>query len=275
MCKAERLAAVNRELEDPKIWDVPTRAQELGRKKSSSTGVVGTLTQTCTRNGSSRQHAESVRNWRRAEGDDATLNADSRAMLPARSSAVVAISNSADVQQSDGPCQLLHRHPGRQRRHRGAGLGGDADAHVPALLRAQAATRPRCSRNPTAKSRASRARRIKVEGDVRLRLPAHGGPACTGWCARARSTPTRAGTRRLPACSCIRKSTTRSSSTSIPPTCASTPSGVGSGRPAHQQDRLGGAHHPSAHQYRRAMPERPLAAPQPRRSDGDAEVEAL
>ena len=43
-------------------------------------------------------------------------------------------------------------------------------------------------------------------------------------------------------------------------------------RPAHQQDRLGGAHHPPAHQHRRAVPERPLAAPQPRRSDGHAEV---
>ena len=42
-------------------------------------------------------------------------------------------------------------------------------------------------------------------------------------------------------------------------------------RPAHQQDRLGGAHHPPADQHRGAVPERPLAAPQPRRSDGDAE----
>ena len=46
-------------------------------------------------------------------------------------------------------------------------------------------------------------------------------------------------------------------------------------RPAHQQDRLGGAHHAPADQHRRAVPERPLAAPQPRRGDGDAEVEAL
>ena len=32
------------------------------------------------------------------------------------------------------------------------------------------------------------------------------------------------------------------------------------GRPAHQQDRLGGAHHPRAHRHRRAVPERPQPA---------------
>jgi hypothetical protein len=37
-------------------------------------------------------------------------------------------------------------------------------------------------------------------------------------------------------------------------------------RSAHQQDRLGGAHHPRAHRHRRAVPERPLPAPQQGRS---------
>jgi peptide chain release factor 1 len=36
---------------------------------------------------------------------------------------------------------------------------------------------------------------------------------------------------------------------------------LGRRRPAHQQDRLGGAHHPPAHRHRRRMPGRPLAAP--------------
>ena len=45
---------------------------------------------------------------------------------------------------------------------------------------------------------------------------------------------------------------------------------LGRRRPAHQQDRLGGA--PDAHpdRHRRAVPERPLAAPQPRRGLADA-----
>ena len=44
------------------------------------------------------------------------------------------------------------------------------------------------------------------------------------------------------------------------------------GRPAHQQDRFGGAYHPHPDQHRGAMPERPFAAPQPRRGDGHAEI---
>ena len=43
------------------------------------------------------------------------------------------------------------------------------------------------------------------------------------------------------------------------------------GRPAHQQDRFRGASHARADRHRRAVPERPLAAPQPRGSHADAE----
>lgn len=41
--KAERLTEVNRELEDPKIWDTPDRAQELGRERAKLEQTVGTL----------------------------------------------------------------------------------------------------------------------------------------------------------------------------------------------------------------------------------------
>jgi len=43
--KSERLAVVARELEDPKIWDDPQRAQELGREKKQLDGIVGTITE--------------------------------------------------------------------------------------------------------------------------------------------------------------------------------------------------------------------------------------
>ena len=49
---------------------------------------------------------------------------------------------------------------------------------------------------------------------------------------------------------------------------------VGRGRPARQQDRLGGAHHAPADGHRRAVPERALAVVQPRDRDGDAALEA-
>jgi peptide chain release factor 2 len=41
--KSERLTEVNRELEDPKIWDTPERAQELGRERAKLEQVVDTL----------------------------------------------------------------------------------------------------------------------------------------------------------------------------------------------------------------------------------------
>jgi peptide chain release factor 2 len=41
--KSERLTEVNRELEDPAIWNVPERAQELGRERSRLESVVNTL----------------------------------------------------------------------------------------------------------------------------------------------------------------------------------------------------------------------------------------
>src|SRR5215510_8649862 len=41
--KSERLTEVSRELEDPKIWDTPERAQELGRERARLDEIVGTL----------------------------------------------------------------------------------------------------------------------------------------------------------------------------------------------------------------------------------------
>jgi hypothetical protein len=43
---------------------------------------------------------------------------------------------------------------------------------------------------------------------------------------------------------------------------------LGRRRPAREQDRVGRADHAPADQHRGAVPERPLAAPQPRRGDG-------
>src|SRR5579863_8754685 len=41
--KRERLQEVNRELENPKVWDKPERAQELGRERARLDEVVTTL----------------------------------------------------------------------------------------------------------------------------------------------------------------------------------------------------------------------------------------
>ncbi|MBS0327443.1 MAG: peptide chain release factor 2 [Proteobacteria bacterium] len=67
--KAARLAAVERELEDPKIWDNPARAQELGREKKALDGVVHAL----ARIQSGLDDSRDLYAIARAEGDDAAI----------------------------------------------------------------------------------------------------------------------------------------------------------------------------------------------------------
>ncbi len=69
--KAERLAVVTRELEDPKVWDTPERAQALGKEKKELDGVVGTITELDSGLADSRELFELAK----GEGDDATMRA--------------------------------------------------------------------------------------------------------------------------------------------------------------------------------------------------------
>ncbi|TMI20329.1 MAG: peptide chain release factor 2 [Betaproteobacteria bacterium] len=67
--KQSRLAALNRELEDPKLWDNPQRAQALGKEKKALEAVVGTL----GRVGSGLADAKELFDMARADADEATL----------------------------------------------------------------------------------------------------------------------------------------------------------------------------------------------------------
>jgi len=69
--KSERLAVVSRELEDPKVWDTPERAQALGKEKKELDGVVGTITELETGLGDSRELFDLAK----GEGDDDTMRA--------------------------------------------------------------------------------------------------------------------------------------------------------------------------------------------------------
>jgi len=69
--KAVRLAEVERELEDPKIWDDPKRAQELGKEKKALERVVHELTAV----DSALKDSGELFSLARTEGDDATLDA--------------------------------------------------------------------------------------------------------------------------------------------------------------------------------------------------------
>ena len=69
--KAVRLTEVTRELEDPKIWDDPKRAQELGKERKALEGIVGTLTTL----DAGLQDSGELFELARADADDATLEA--------------------------------------------------------------------------------------------------------------------------------------------------------------------------------------------------------
>ncbi|HTM60733.1 MAG TPA: peptide chain release factor 2 [Burkholderiales bacterium] len=68
--KTQRLKALNRELEDPKLWENQKRAQELGKEKKQLEALVGTL----GRVGSGLTDAAELFQLARAENDDATLS---------------------------------------------------------------------------------------------------------------------------------------------------------------------------------------------------------
>ncbi len=67
--KSARRDEVARELEDPKVWDNPARAQELGKEKKQLDDVVDTLSSLGTRLGDSDELFELAR----ADADDATM----------------------------------------------------------------------------------------------------------------------------------------------------------------------------------------------------------
>ncbi len=69
--KSERLAVVSRELEDPKVWDTPERAQALGKEKKELDGVVGTITELEAGLGDSRDLFDLAK----SEADDDTMRA--------------------------------------------------------------------------------------------------------------------------------------------------------------------------------------------------------
>jgi len=69
--RSARLAAVDRELEDPNVWDNPTRAQELGKEKKQLDAIVLTLTDL----GRELDDSEELYELARAEADAATLRA--------------------------------------------------------------------------------------------------------------------------------------------------------------------------------------------------------
>ena len=67
--KSEKLEQVNAELEDPKVWEEPKRAQDLGKEKKSLEAVVDSLTQ----NDAGLRDASDLFAMAREENDEDTL----------------------------------------------------------------------------------------------------------------------------------------------------------------------------------------------------------
>jgi len=72
--KQARLVQLAKELEDPKVWDDPKRAQELGKEKKQLDAVVGRLTGVT----GGLRDAQALFQLARDENDDATLGAIER-----------------------------------------------------------------------------------------------------------------------------------------------------------------------------------------------------
>jgi peptide chain release factor 2 len=67
--KKERLEEVTRELENPKVWDDPKRAQELGRERSTLDGIVTGIDEMSGSLADSKELLEMAA----ADGDDDTV----------------------------------------------------------------------------------------------------------------------------------------------------------------------------------------------------------
>ena len=78
--KSERLRNVNASLEDPKVWDDPKKAQELGREKKMLDGVVVTITHLTQSLADNTELFE----MSKADGDDdglVTIEADTQSLV--------------------------------------------------------------------------------------------------------------------------------------------------------------------------------------------------
>ena len=155
--------------------------------------------------------------------------------------------------------QRLCRDQRRRRRHRSPGLGRDAGAHVHALGRA-----PRLQGELAGGERGRGGRhqvvRLQGRGPQRLWLAEDRNAACTGWCASRRSTATRGATPlRLGLGLSGGRRQHRDRDPGQGPARRHLPR-LGRGRPARQQDRLCGAHHPLPDRHRRRRASRSAAS---------------
>ncbi len=263
--RRRRLQELNRQAEDPNLWNDQQRAQRVMQERTAledQLTAIGRIEQELDDQLTMIELGE-------AEKDQSVVN-DAEAALKKLKAEVARRELEALLVGRGRFQRQLSRSPCRRRRHREPGLGQHAAAHVHALGRAARLQDRISSRRPPAKRpgssrRPSRSRAATPMAGSRPRT------ACTAWCASRRSIPTRAGTRRLPASTVypviddrikvdIKESDVRTD----------TMRAQRRRRTARQQDRVRDPAHPYPDQHRGLLPERPLAAPQPRAGLADA-----
>ena len=267
--KSERLAAVAKELEDPKIWDDQPRSQALGRERKQLDQVVSTLT-TLTAN---LDDTNELFELARSDADDATLGEVARD--------VAALEKEVDDlefrRMFSNPMDPNNCFVDIQ-----AGSGGtEAQDWASMLLRMylryceRKGYKVEVLEESPGEVAGIKSASLKVDGDYAygyLRTE-------TGVHRLVRKSPFDSNARRHTSFASVFVYPEVDESIDIEINPADlridTYPRVGRGRPARQQDRLRGAHHASADQHGRPVPDRPLAAPQPRRGVLDAEGEAL
>ena len=181
----------------------------------------------------------------------------------------------AHVLRRDGCRRTLPRHPGRLRRHRGAGLGGDAAAHVSALGRATR-LRDRTDRGVGRRGGGNQERHRAFRGRLCLWLAAHRDRRAPPGAQVAVRFGAIGGTPRSPRFSSPRRSTTTSrwrsirricASTSIAPAARAASTSTAPNRPCASRTMPTGT--------RGAVPERPFAAQESRHGHEAVAGEAL
>jgi peptide chain release factor 2 len=267
--KAVRLAEVERELEDPKIWDDQKRAQALGKEKKGLEDVVHVLTDVDSRLTDSAELFALARE----DNDDATLNALERDVAGIEKT----VADMEFRRMFSNPMDPASCFIDIQ-----AGSGGTEAQDWAAMLERmylryceRKGYRTEVLEESPGEVAGIKSASIKVEGDyaygyLRTEVGVH---------RLVRKSPFDSNARRHTSFASVFVYPEVDDSIEVeinPADLASTPfRASGAGGPAHQQDGLRGADHAPADEHRRPVPERPLAAPQPGGSDGDAQVQAL
>ena len=267
--KALRLNEVNAALENPGVWNEPKRAQELGREKRALETVVETIDHLTT---NLADNSELYELSKEDGDDDGLLAIEQEAAKLEETVAGLEFRRMFDNPADPSNCFIDLQ----------AGAGGtEACDWAQMLLRQylkyceKKGFKTEVMEESEGDVAGIKSATIKVEGDYAFGLLR----TETGVHRLVAQEPVRLGRRpphqlrqrlRLPRGRRLdrdRHQPGRRAHRHLPR--------LGRRRPAHQQDRLGGAADARADRHRRAVPERPLAASQPRRGLADAALAAL